>query len=257
MALSHTWMCMQILRDFMAPSHFPLLFPLCISYWMSRAQLCLCQLLVPQCLASIVWRSAVNSWNHWRTALLLQWEGAFTHYHIFCSWSFFLLLWILYQMRRAQLCLCWLIVPRCLASMVYRCAVDSWNYWRMALLSRLRWQECAFTHYHIFGGWSFFQLLWISYQTCGSQLCLCWLIVPCCLALTVCRSAVNSWNHWRMALHLWLWQWKGAFIHYHIFVIVLFSIAVNFILNEWSPALSLLVDCPTLFGMNGLQDCSQ
>jgi hypothetical protein len=37
---------------------------------------------------------------------------------------------------------------------------------------------------------------------------------------------------------------------------LLLSIAVNFILNEQSPALSLLVDCPMLFGIDGLQECS-
>jgi hypothetical protein len=36
-----------------------------------------------------------------------------------------------------------------------------------------------------------------------------------------------------------------------------FSIAVNFILNEQSPALSLSIDYPTLFSINGLQECSQ
>ncbi len=56
--------------------------------------------------------------------------------------------------KQSQLCLCWLIVPCCLASMVCRSAVDTWNCWRMALLSQLRQQEGAFTHYHIFGSWS-------------------------------------------------------------------------------------------------------
>jgi hypothetical protein len=38
---------------------------------------------------------------------------------------------------------------------------------------------------------------------------------------------------------------------------LLLSIAVNFILNKQSPALSSLVDCPMLFGIDGLQECSQ
>jgi hypothetical protein len=76
-------------------------------------------------------------------------EGAFTHYHIFCDLSF-LLLWISYQTSRAELCRCQLIVPRCSASTVCRSAVNSWNRWRTALLSRLRSREGAFTHYHIF-----------------------------------------------------------------------------------------------------------
>jgi hypothetical protein len=31
---------------------------------------------------------------------------------------------------------------------------------------------------------------------------------------------------------------------------------VNFIPNEQSPALSSLVDCPMLFGIDGLQECN-
>jgi hypothetical protein len=42
----------------------------------------------------------------------------------------------------------------------------------------------------------------------------------------------------------------------HILQLIFLSIAVNFIPNEKSLALSLLVDCPTLFGINGLQVCS-
>jgi hypothetical protein len=44
-----------------------------------------------------------------------------------------------------------LIVPRCSALMACRSAVDSWNRWRMTLLSWLQLREGAFTHYHIFG----------------------------------------------------------------------------------------------------------
>jgi hypothetical protein len=43
----------------------------------------------------------------------------------------------------------------------------------------------------------------------------------------------------------------------HLLQLVFLSIAVNFIPNKQSPALSLLVDCPTLFGSLGLQECSQ
>ena len=93
------------------------------------------------------------------------------------------------------------IVACCLASKVCRSAVDGWNHWQMAL--RLRWWEGAFTHYHIFCSWSFYLLLWISYQTSGAQLCLCQLIVPCCLASKVCRSAVDSWNHWSCCTSSW------------------------------------------------------
>jgi hypothetical protein len=91
-----------------------------------------------------------------------------------------------------------------------------------------------------------------------AQLCLHWLIVPCCLALMVCRSAIDSWNCWRMALLSLLWWCKGACTHYHIFCSWSFflAIAVNLILNKWSPALSLSVDYPMLFGINGLQECS-
>jgi hypothetical protein len=39
--------------------------------------------------------------------------------------------------------------------------------------------------------------------------------------------------------------------------LVFVSIAVNFIPNKWSQALSLSVDCHTLFGIKGLQECSQ
>ncbi len=146
-----------------------------------------------------------------------HWKGAFTHYHIFCSWSFFLLLCISYQTSRAQLCFCQLIAPCCSALKVCRSVVDCWNHWRMALPSWVRWREGAFTHYHIFCGWSFFLLLCISYQTSRPLLCLCQLIVPHCLASKVCRSAVNCWNHLRMALLSWVRQWEGAFTHYHIF----------------------------------------
>jgi hypothetical protein len=62
------------------------------AWLVSGAQLCLCWLIVLLCLASKVCRSAANCWNHWRTALLLRlrwWEAAFTHYHIFWSWSSF------------------------------------------------------------------------------------------------------------------------------------------------------------------------
>jgi hypothetical protein len=208
----HVISCLKVIF----PLHFLLLW---ISYWMSRAQLCHCPLIVPHCLASTVCRSEVDSWNRWRMALLLRlqwWEGAFTHYHIFCGWSFFLLLWISYQMSGAQLCHHRLIVPGCSASTVCRSAVDSWNHWRMALLLQLQWWEGAFTHYHIFCGWSFFLLLWISYQMSGAQLCHHQLIVPCCSASTVCRSALDSRNRWRMALLSWLRWWEGAFTFYHI-----------------------------------------
>ncbi len=141
-------------------------------------------------------------------------EGAFTHYHIFCGWSFFLLLWISYQTSRAQICLCQLIVPCCLASKVCRSVVDWCNRCRTALLSWVAWQEGAFTHYYIFCGLSFFLLLWISYQTSRAQICLCWLIVPHCLASKVCRSAVDFWNCWRMALLLQVTWQKGAITHY-------------------------------------------
>jgi hypothetical protein len=43
----------------------------------------------------------------------------------------------------------------------------------------------------------------------------------------------------------------------HLLQLVFLSIAVNFIPNKWSPALSLSVDCPMLFGIKGLQECSQ
>jgi hypothetical protein len=119
--------------------------------------------------------------------------------------------------KLSQLCLCQLIVPHSLALKVCRSAVDSWNCWRTALLSQLRQQEGVFMHYHIFCIWPFFLLLWISYWTSGAQLFLCWMIVPCCSALKVCRSAVDSWNHWRTALLLWLRWLEGAFTHYHIF----------------------------------------
>ena len=165
----------------------------------------------------------------------------------------------------------------------------------------------------------FFLLLWISYQMSRAQLCHCRLIVPCCLASTACRSAVESWNCWRKALLSWLWLWEGAFTHYHIFcglssfcccefhteqadprfviigwlshavrhrrpvgvqlivgiaggrhcfhnyscekapshtitsfVVCLCFTAVNFILNKQSPALSSSVDCTMLFGIDGL-----
>jgi hypothetical protein len=39
--------------------------------------------------------------------------------------------------------------------------------------------------------------------------------------------------------------------------LIFFSIAVNFIPNKQTPALSLSVDCPMLFGIKGLQECSQ
>jgi hypothetical protein len=63
----------------------------------------------------------------------------------------------------------------------------------------------------------FFLLLWISYWTSRAQLCHHQLIVPCCSASMVCRSAVDSWNHWRTALLSWLQLQEGAFTHYHIF----------------------------------------
>jgi hypothetical protein len=40
----------------------------------------------------------------------------------------------------------------------------------------------------------------------------------------------------------------------HILQLVFVSIAVNFIPNKQSPALSLLVDCHMLFGIKGLQE---
>jgi hypothetical protein len=43
----------------------------------------------------------------------------------------------------------------------------------------------------------------------------------------------------------------------HILWLVFLSIAVNFIPNKWSPALSLSIDCPMLFSILGLQECSQ
>jgi hypothetical protein len=43
----------------------------------------------------------------------------------------------------------------------------------------------------------------------------------------------------------------------HILQFVFVSIAVNFIPNKQSPASSLSVDCPMLFGIIGLQECSQ
>jgi hypothetical protein len=52
----------------------------------------------------------------------------------------------------------------------------------------------------------------------------------------VARRCLHTLSH-----HLWL-----------VFV----SIAVNFIPNKWSPASSLLVDCPSLFSIKGLQECS-
>jgi hypothetical protein len=42
----------------------------------------------------------------------------------------------------------------------------------------------------------------------------------------------------------------------HLLQMVFLSIAVNFIPNKWSTALSLYIDCPTLFNINGLQECS-
>jgi hypothetical protein len=42
----------------------------------------------------------------------------------------------------------------------------------------------------------------------------------------------------------------------HFLWLVFLSTAVNFIPNKQSPSLSLLVDCPMLFGIEGLQECS-
>jgi hypothetical protein len=43
----------------------------------------------------------------------------------------------------------------------------------------------------------------------------------------------------------------------HILQLGFVSFAVNFIPNKQSPALSLLVDCPMLFGIKGLLECGQ
>ncbi len=43
----------------------------------------------------------------------------------------------------------------------------------------------------------------------------------------------------------------------HLLWLVFLSIAVNFIPNKQSPALSLSVDSPMLFGIKGLQECSR
>jgi hypothetical protein len=47
-----------------------------------------------------------------------------------------------------------------------------------------------------------------------------------------------------------------AILHEYLCYPLLLSIAVNFIPNKQSPALSSLVDCPMLFGIDGLQECS-
>jgi hypothetical protein len=43
----------------------------------------------------------------------------------------------------------------------------------------------------------------------------------------------------------------------HLLQLAFLSIAVNFIPTKESPALSLLVDCPMLFSIKGLQECSR
>jgi hypothetical protein len=43
----------------------------------------------------------------------------------------------------------------------------------------------------------------------------------------------------------------------HLLQLVFLSTAMIFIPNKQSPALSLSVDCPPLFGIKGLQECSQ
>jgi hypothetical protein len=79
--LPPSWSCMPIICDFMASSHtrmcmqirlflpslkqrdtviFPLLFPVWSLCWTSRAQLCLCQLIILCSLALKVCRSAAN-----------------------------------------------------------------------------------------------------------------------------------------------------------------------------------------------------
>jgi hypothetical protein len=207
--------CLQVT----IPCFFLLLW---ISYQMSWAQLCHHQLIVPCCLAFMVCRSAVLIWNCWRTALLswlwLQ-EGAFTH--TITSFVVCLLFTAVNFVPIEQSPGSFVIVGW-LSHAV-------WHRWSAGVQSIVG----------ITGGWHCFRdyrcgkvpsHTITSFAVCLFYCCefpteraepsfviVGWLIVPRCLASTVCRSAVNSWNQWRMALLLWLRLQEGAFTHYHIF----------------------------------------